>query len=416
MKRQLAKRNTSRLSCILSNTQHNDELVVLSSSLEKSGKSIAAPRQAIAAASAAGEDEDDVKFIFTKKLKIVPSSVVAIDTEKENSSVVIVKSMKKPVILDEVVAVKGESDQSEETRKGSSTVTSLQTIPRRSSIAGNSRRSGVKVNPRRSSVALLRGKRASSVIGGDLVLPHPSVSCSDFHSLISTELPGPHRMRQLFIWTFQDLLRQQYEAQEDSTTALKRHIVEAAIKGLTSKDICTSWYQRPIDPTRPILEVKPVLPKATLPNPRNLEIKAALQTYEAFKARMDSDKKLWLQLLDNARAIQPEERVLEADALVDMDLDAQKFLQITEQETQKSITLWKEQRDWLTRFQFKADLVVNALSTSSHFEEQAKYYCENLFKSIYYKFILEKEKSMPSAFVFQKMDTLHLLRTLSRVN
>jgi hypothetical protein len=381
MKRQLAKRKTLGLTCILSSSGLED-----TRNYQGARESLRNGHKAFLFSSETVQEDpvaEEVEFVFTKERRAVrpaPSKMV-----------------------DEVIALK--ADDSSGVQMGN-----------QAESREERRRSGIRPNPRRSSVALLRGKRASSVIGGNLVSPHPSVSCADFHTLISTELPGPHRMRQLFIWVFQDLLRE--DAPQDLTEdelVLRKEMLEKTIKGLVNKDVTTSWYQRPIDPAESTRETRP-LQKALLPNPRNEEIKDALQSYEAFRAKVNADKKVWDELLEKARNIQSDECVDEAEALAEMDPDAQKFLRITEQETQKSLALLKDQHDWLTCFQFKADLVSNALSTSSHFEKHSKHYCENLFKSIYYKFILEKERRVPGALTTRKMDTLQLLRALSRVS
>lgn len=288
------------------------------------------------------------------------------------------------------------------------------------------RRSSSKIS-RRSSMALLRGKRASSVIGGNLVLPHPSVPCAEFHTLISSELPGPHRLRQLLIWTLQDLRLKNKENPNVSSDA-EAQLIDAAIEGLAKKDILTSWYQRPIDHAdeaeeqqRLHLHKERLLSspgtQPLLPNPRNVEIRRALGIYEAFRERIEREKATWATLLDRATTIAQMERVSEEEAYQAFQPAFKDFLADTDADLQRLFGTLKDQECWLTAFQFKGDLLATTLTRSANFGKHAKYFCENLFKSIYYKFIVEKEKKMGAlSLAPQKLDTIQLLRALSRTN
>jgi kinetochore protein Mis13/DSN1 len=410
MKRQLAKRNTMHLRSILSPIKDEQTRIQLD----------------------AIEEEP---FVFQKKRQTIATiekqhtHVLKDVNQKDEKMVINIEQQKKEaLILDEIVPLKEEA----------STILTTVSQQRRKSVFG-------RASSRRSSVALFRGKRASSVAGGALVLPHPAVPSSDFHSLISTEVPGPIRMRQLLIWCTQDLLRSENStkngdpsvehgsmknkvsgsedtqkshslpknhSQTSTQITAKQKLLQALLEGLQNKEIETSWYQRPVDLTEKQL-IQPI-GRHKLPNPRNEDIRAALAVYENFYAQLEAKKFAWEALLtENECDADP---VTETEALSVLDPDAHAFLQVTAQEADKSMTLLKAQSSWLASFPFKADLVATAFSTASHFEKHAKFYCENLFKSIYYKFMVQKERSLPSALAAQHIDTLHLLRALSRVN
>ncbi|KAK9728602.1 hypothetical protein K7432_000949 [Basidiobolus ranarum] len=143
-------------------------------------------------------------------------------------------------------------------------------------------------NRRRSSFAK-RGKRASSIAGGFISLPHPSVSESDFFKHISPELPDPVRMKQLLVWCGRRAMDKQTSKDQESLE-LAKVIQEEIMTLLVNNQVSTSWYSR--DSAQTANESF-----TCKENPQNIINKEKKEEYEYSIQRLQEENEEWNRLI-----------------------------------------------------------------------------------------------------------------------
>ncbi|KAJ3177273.1 hypothetical protein HDU87_004524 [Geranomyces variabilis] len=149
---------------------------------------------------------------------------------------------------------------------------------------------------RRSSLGL-RGKRTSTAHNGLCPPPHETIDPKSYYRHIDADLSDPIRMRQLLVWCAQKSI-----GPEDSMGSAKpldprlaQILIDAqkeVITGLTSKEINTSWYHRPADPSEHV-----ETPQKRLPHPQNIANAKKLAEYNSELDRLSREEDRWMALL-----------------------------------------------------------------------------------------------------------------------
>lgn len=161
-----------------------------------------------------------------------------------------------------------------------------------------------KTGVRRSSLGN-RGKRASSIGNGFVAVPHSAVNPKEFYKHLDADLPEPHRMKQLLLWSLKRVMESQEETFEqikvnpaisaEDRTAIKiaRYIQEEIVRDVTDGRINTGWWNRPEDSDLTETVKKPNVQNVT--NQRN---------YEAFEKRHNEllkEQEQWQNKLNEVR-------------------------------------------------------------------------------------------------------------------
>lgn len=157
---------------------------------------------------------------------------------------------------------------------------------------------------RRSSLGN-RGKRASSIGNGFMAVPHSAVNPKDYYKHLDTDLPEPHKMKQLLLWSLKRVMEKQEKQFEkiklnpavsaEDRTAFKiaRYIQEEIVRDVTDGRINTGWWNRPEDSDFNETVKKPNVQNVT--NQKN---------YEAFEKRHNEllkEREQWLKKLEEVR-------------------------------------------------------------------------------------------------------------------
>lgn len=161
-----------------------------------------------------------------------------------------------------------------------------------------------KSGVRRSSLGN-RGKRASSIGNGFVAVPHSAVSPKEFYKHLDADMPEPHRMKQLLLWSLKRVMETQEEtyrqikmnpaiSAEDSTAiSVARVIQEEIVRDVSEGRISTSWWNRPVDSDLTETVKKPNVQNVT--NQRN---------FEAFEKRYNEllkEQEQWKSKLEQVR-------------------------------------------------------------------------------------------------------------------
>lgn len=157
---------------------------------------------------------------------------------------------------------------------------------------------------RRSSLGN-RGKRASSIGNGFVAVPHSEVSPKDFYKHLDADMPEPHRMKQLLLWSLKRVMETQEEtykqiklnpaisAEDSAAIRVARFIQEEIVRDVAEGRISTSWWNRPEDSDLTETVKKPNVQNVT--NKRN---------YEAFEKRYNGllkEQEQWKNKLEEVR-------------------------------------------------------------------------------------------------------------------
>lgn len=107
---------------------------------------------------------------------------------------------------------------------------------------------------RRSSLGN-RGKRVSSIGNGFSAVPHDKVPTNEFYKHLDSDLPDPHKMRQLLTWVAKRVfdedknkhIKRKNKLPTEEITALNiaKVIKEELVKDLSDGKINISWWNRP---------------------------------------------------------------------------------------------------------------------------------------------------------------------------
>ncbi|KAJ8100100.1 Mis12-Mtw1 protein family-domain-containing protein [Lipomyces tetrasporus] len=163
-------------------------------------------------------------------------------------------------------------------------------------------------NGRRSSLGL-RGKRASSLSSGLVAVPHADISSEDFYKHLDSDLPDPHRMKQLLTWCAHRSMETKDLAKErwahSPAAAIARVIEEQLLRDLTDGKISTSWWNRPDDEDR--------LKK---PNPQNIANLAKIDEFKKRLERLRAEKKAWAEVEADIKPIVPPSSNIDVSLLL----------------------------------------------------------------------------------------------------
>ncbi|KAK9236645.1 Mis12-Mtw1 protein family-domain-containing protein [Lipomyces kononenkoae] len=164
-------------------------------------------------------------------------------------------------------------------------------------------------NGRRSSLGL-RGKRASSLSGGLLAVPHADISPEDFYKHLDSDLPDPHRMKQLLTWCAHRSLEETKNWANEKwdhspAVAIARVIEEQLLKDLTDGKISTSWWNRPDDEDR-----------IRKPNPQNVANLAKIDEFKKRLERLRAEKKAWDEIEADIKPIVPPSSNIDVSLLL----------------------------------------------------------------------------------------------------
>ncbi|KAK9496311.1 Mis12-Mtw1 protein family-domain-containing protein [Lipomyces doorenjongii] len=164
-------------------------------------------------------------------------------------------------------------------------------------------------NGRRSSLGL-RGKRASSLSSGLVAVPHADISPEDFYKHLDSDLPDPHRMKQLLTWcAYRSMEETKDWAKErwahSPAAAIARVIEEQLLKDLTDGKISTSWWNRPDNEDR--------LKK---PNPQNVANLAKIDEFKKRLERLRAEKKAWAEIESDIKPIVPPSSNIDVSLLL----------------------------------------------------------------------------------------------------
>lgn len=169
-----------------------------------------------------------------------------------------------------------------------------------------------KTGRRRSSLGN-RGKRTSSIGNGFVAVPHESVDPSLFYKHLDSELPEPHRLKQLLVWSARRLLETQTKAynekkadpklgtEEKTAVRIARLIQEEIVRDLADGKIGISWWNRDDETGSGELgfgangKATTKEPKKLKPNIHNVTNLQNMQAYERKLKALQHEKNMWIQ-------------------------------------------------------------------------------------------------------------------------
>ncbi|KAK9450074.1 Mis12-Mtw1 protein family-domain-containing protein [Limtongia smithiae] len=148
---------------------------------------------------------------------------------------------------------------------------------------------------RRSSLGM-RGKRASSLSKGLVAVPHSDIETAEFYKHLDSDLPDPHRMKQLLVWCANRSMAhmKQADKKKQPAASIARIITEELVKDLTDGKISTSWWNRPNDNSCP-----------KKPNPLNVANSAKIDEFKTRLERLRTEKKTWADAENDMKPILP---------------------------------------------------------------------------------------------------------------
>lgn len=221
-----------------------------------------------------------------------------------------------------------------------------------------------KSGVRRSSLGN-RGKRASSIGNGFVAVPHSAVSPKEFYKHLDADMPEPHRMKQLLLWSLKRVMETQEEtyrqikmnpaiSAEDSTAiSVARVIQEEIVRDVSEGRISTSWWNRPVDSDLTETVKKPNVQNVT--NQRN---------FEAFDKRYNEllkEQDQWKNKLEQIRTAAREVASSSSNASDKSSVSLKKefpMLEIVQTELSTSATLDRLQAS-LTEMEYEVDRLDN---------------------------------------------------------
>ncbi|KAK9367024.1 Mis12-Mtw1 protein family-domain-containing protein [Lipomyces kononenkoae] len=164
-------------------------------------------------------------------------------------------------------------------------------------------------NGRRSSLGL-RGKRASSLSGGLVAVPHADISPEDFYKHLDSDLPDPHRMKQLLTWCAHRSMEETKNWAKERwahspAVAIARVIEEQLLKDLTEGRVSTSWWNRSDDEDR-----------IKKPNPQNVANLAKIDEFKKRLERLRAERKAWEEIEADIKPIAPPSTNIDVSLLL----------------------------------------------------------------------------------------------------
>lgn len=158
------------------------------------------------------------------------------------------------------------------------------------------RKENEKNGLRRSSLGN-RGKRVSSIGNGFTAVPHDKVPIVEFYKHLDSDLPEPHKMRQLLTWcarrVFDDdknkHIKRKNKLPNEELTALNiaKVIKEEIVRDLSDGKINISWWNR-TDDEEEKGDGENKLEKILLPNDKNIK---NLQVLNDLRSKLENLKK-----------------------------------------------------------------------------------------------------------------------------
>lgn len=205
------------------------------------------------------------------------------------------------------------------------------------------RRQQEKMSGRRRSSLNQRGKRTSSVGNGFKAVPHESIDPSTFYKHLDPELPEPHRLKQLLVWSSRRILDNQEQeyteknvdsrlSTEDRTAwRIARLIQEEVARDLSDGKISVSWWNRKEEEEgqERIRREKEGLTaesesnenakqtKILRPNIQNVINLQNLQAYERKLKALQQEKDMWAQELLQIEKLSEDSKKLEHEMQTD---------------------------------------------------------------------------------------------------
>ncbi|ORX88424.1 hypothetical protein K493DRAFT_319483 [Basidiobolus meristosporus CBS 931.73] len=267
-------------------------------------------------------------------------------------------------------------------------------------------------NTRRRSSFAKRGKRASSIAGGFISLPHPSVSEADFFKHISPELPDPVRMKQLLVWCGRRAMDKQ-TSKDQEALELAKAIQEEIMAKLVNNEVSTSWYSR--DSTQTANESF-----TFKENPQNIINKQKKQEYTHSIERLQNENEEWNRLIRkqntyHAATIErwPTQASADQPMSVDPNTDEHEYLTaeqrlFIEQHVDNSDNEFL--RSGLEDLEFKIDQLHHGLYQARSFNEVTGEYTSTLFRKLISAIQEQKRQSVQ---VEPVIETIDLLRSIS---
>ncbi|KAK9468132.1 Mis12-Mtw1 protein family-domain-containing protein [Lipomyces arxii] len=163
---------------------------------------------------------------------------------------------------------------------------------------------------RRSSLGM-RGKRASSLSNGLVAVPHADIPADDFYKHLDSDLPDPHRMKQLLTWCAHrsiDEIKPRDKRRGKahmSALAIAKLIEEEIVKDLTEGKISTSWWNRQDDEDRP-----------RKPNPQNVVNLAKANEFKKRLERLRAERKAWAEVEADTKPLVPPSMSVDVSLLL----------------------------------------------------------------------------------------------------
>lgn len=190
-----------------------------------------------------------------------------------------------------------------------------QQMRRQGDIAAGSK-GGTQQQRRRSSLGS-RGKRTSSIGNGFQAVPHSEIDPRYFYKHLDMDMPEPHRMKQLLLWSARRILDNEAEQYNklkvnpmlstDERTALRiaRLIQEEIVRDLSDGKITTSWWNREKEEEKDGEKGKQIMNKAVnlKPNIQNETNKQNLEAYQQKYKELLLEKEMWQEQLKKAEKI-----------------------------------------------------------------------------------------------------------------
>ncbi|KAK9477685.1 Mis12-Mtw1 protein family-domain-containing protein [Lipomyces japonicus] len=209
-------------------------------------------------------------------------------------------------------------------------------------------------NGRRSSLGL-RGKRASSLGNGLVAAPHADIPVEDFYKHLDSDLPDPHRMKQLLTWCAHRILETQRRSKSNnSATAIAKVIEEELVKDLTEGRISTSWWNRPDDGDDDEDE------KLKKPNPQNIANAQKVKEFTVRLERLRAEKKAWANIESDVKPVLPPSSNVDVSLLLPKESS---FL--SKQASQEDLDLRNKRKEILTAVK-DVEYDIDRLRHSSH--------------------------------------------------
>lgn len=180
-------------------------------------------------------------------------------------------------------------------------------------------------NRRRSSMSQ-RGKRTSSIGNGFVAVPHESIKPSNFFKHLDKELPEPHQLKQLLVWSAKRLLESKYKenskqksdtelgTEEKTAIRMARFIQEEIVRDLADGKIAVSWWNRQdSEEEQSGSSSNKQEPEKLKPNVHNVTNLQNLRAYERKVKELQQEKEKWAQELLRAERMSEAVQKLKQD-------------------------------------------------------------------------------------------------------